>query len=87
MKGVAEQLSAALHVRDNPDVGTFTPGPVTLLSTDGPLLDDFGNLLPEALPAPPPLEGWDPEHGPLQPYEQRIGCLRIRGRSPTISEP
>ena len=87
MKGVAEQLLAALHVRDNPEEGTFTPGPVTLLSSDGPLLDDFGNLLPEALPAPPPSEGWDPDHGPLQSFEQRIGCLRIRVRSPSISTP
>ena len=83
MKGVAEQLSAALHVRDNPEPGTFTPGPVTLQSADNPLLDDFGNLLPDALPTLPIPEGWDPEQGPLRPFEHRMGCMRIRVRSPS----
>ena len=53
MKGVAEQLSAALHVRDNSDEGCFTPGPITLLCSEGLLMDNFGNLLPEAIPVPP----------------------------------
>ena len=83
MKGVAEQLSAALHVQVSSEEGSFAPGPVTLMKTDGPLIDDFGNLLPDALPAPPPMEGWDTEEGPLQPFERRIGCLRIRVRSPS----
>ena len=86
MKGVAEQLSAAFHVRVSPEEGTFAPGPVTLMATDGPLIDDFGNLLPDALPALPPTEGWDAEEGPLQPFERRVGCLRIRVRSPSNPE-
>ena len=86
MKGVAEQLSATLHVRSNLDDGSFTPGPITLLNADGPLLEDFGNLLPEAFPTLPSLEGWEPEEGPLQQDERRVGCLRIRVRSPTTLE-
>ena len=48
MKGVAERLSQALHIRDiagQDSNDRFVDGPMNLLHRSNPLVDDFGNLL------------------------------------------
>ena len=83
MKGVAEQLSIALHVRNSiTGEPPFTAGPVQMGNNVPPLVDIFGNLLPEALPSiPSAIAGCEQEEGPLLPDEIRIGCLKIRVRA------
>jgi len=89
MKGVGDQLILARQVLRAPgDIGQsrvqgrFTGGPCLTTRTN-PLTDDFGNLLPGALPVAPPRDGWEPQEGPLNRDEFWIGPLRIRVRPVT----
>jgi hypothetical protein len=85
MKGVAQQLAQALHCRTNPEddpEDRMVGGPVSnLLHRTNPLVDDYGNVLPEALPiAPGPNSGWENPEGPLEEGDFLLGPIRVRVR-------
>jgi hypothetical protein len=85
MKGIAEQLAQALHCRGSPSedpADSMVGGPVTcLLHRTDPLVDDYGNLLPEALPeAPRANSGWEAQEGPMEECDFRLGPIRVRVR-------
>ena len=84
MKGVASQLVQALHCRqangEDPE-DRFVGGESSLLYRSLPLVDDFGNLLPEALPtAPLPESGWEGLEGPQEEGDILVGPIRVRVR-------
>ena len=84
MKGVASQLAQALQCRrsngEDPEE-RFVGGESSLLFRSMPLVDAFGNLLPEALPAPPPPEsGWECAEGPSEDGDIVVGPIRVRVR-------
>jgi hypothetical protein len=84
MKGVAEQLGHALHIRRSAGgdaCDRLVGGPISLLHRSNPLVDDLGNLLPEALPAAPvPSALWDCPEGPSNDGEILVGPIRVRVR-------
>ena len=89
MRGVAQQLSIAGQVilpdsteRDWHLVG----GPASPLRVN-PLVDDAGNLLPEALPDAPPEAEWGRDAGPLQQGEMWLGPMRVRVRLSSQQSP
>ena len=91
MKRVAEQLSQALHVRGAPELDTvdrLVGGPISLLHRSNPLMDDLGNLLPEALPPAPVASAlWEPLQGPLEDGEILVGPIRVRVRPRADAQP
>ena len=82
MKGVTAQLAVAgqvLQGAEHPGECQLVGGPASP-NRCNPLVDDAGNLLPAALPEPPPVEGWGRDPGPLQPDEVWLGPMRVRVR-------
>jgi hypothetical protein len=85
MKGVAEQLGQALYCHrssgEEPE-DVLVGGPITsLLHRTNPLVDDYGNLLPEALPeAPGANSEWEAQEGPMEECDIQLGPIRVRVR-------
>ena len=88
MRGVADQLNVVHQVRveaAHEEPCRLVGGPASAGRLN-PLVDDLGNLLPEALPLLPQTEEWERDPGPLHPDELWMGPLRIRVRPPSSSD-